>query len=245
LIYDHQVVIDAEEQIMYTFGGRTVGPDSNVTVYSGLYSYDITANRWKLLRSDSEHADHSIQLKSRIGHSMLLNPHSKQLYIFAGQRNKDYLSDFYIYDIKSDVVVEVSRDYSVQGGPAAGFTQRATLDLELGEIYVLSGLMREKNNPSELVKNSFWVYSIVKSKWTRVYQNENLGTDYWTRMGTTEPCPRFAHQLVYDHRTGRQYMFGGNPGDVGNSNMRLDDFWELRLERYTCALKKGPKLIKC
>jgi len=30
---------------------------------------------------------------------MLLNPRENVLYIFAGQRNKEYLSDFFVYDI--------------------------------------------------------------------------------------------------------------------------------------------------
>ena len=32
---------------------------------------------------------------------MLLNSRENMLYIFAGQRNKEYLSDFYVYDIGS------------------------------------------------------------------------------------------------------------------------------------------------
>ena len=39
------------------------------------------------------------QLKSRIGHSMLLHDKTRSLYIFGGQRGKDYLSDFYVFDI--------------------------------------------------------------------------------------------------------------------------------------------------
>jgi hypothetical protein len=85
-----------------------------------------------------------------------------------------------------------------QGGPDAGFTQRATIDYEAGEFYVLSGLMKEKNSSTETVKNSFWVYHIKTDKWTRVYQNENVDPDYWNMMGNVEPVPRFAHQLVYD-----------------------------------------------
>lgn len=110
------MVIDSDSGTMYTFGGRTISPDAGSTVYSGLYAYDIGINRWRLLRTDTSQPEYAIQLKSRIGHSMLFNSLTRQLYIFAGQRNKDYLSDFYIYDIESDTVHEVSRDYSVQGG---------------------------------------------------------------------------------------------------------------------------------
>ncbi|KAJ3154115.1 Muskelin 1, intracellular mediator containing kelch motif [Geranomyces michiganensis] len=233
LIYDHQMVVDSDAQVLYVFGGRTIGPDPNQTVYSGLYAYSIESQTWRLIRTDNSQPEHSIQLKSRIGHSMLLNPATRELYIFAGQRNKDYLSDFYVYEIDTDTVHEVSRDYSKQGGPDAGFTQRATIDPDLGEFFVLSGLMREKNTTQETVKNSFWVYSIRKDRWTKVYQNENTGTAYWTSMADKEPCPRFAHQLVYDPKRKRQFLFGGNPGEMGNPNLRLDDFWELWLVRPT------------
>ncbi|KAI8849074.1 Muskelin N-terminus-domain-containing protein [Chytridium lagenaria] len=232
LIYDHQMVVDSEAQVMYVFGGRLVGPDPNQTpLYSGLYAYCISTNRWRLIKSDANQPEFSIQLKSRIGHSMLLNPKTRELYVFAGQRGKDYLSDFYIYEIDTDTVHEVSRDYSKQGGPDAGFTQRATIDHDLGEFYVLSGLQKDKNSTQEVVKNSFWSYNIRKGKWTRVYHNENTGPEYWEKMKDLEPVPRFAHQLVYDPTRRVQYLFGGNPGDNSNLNLRLDDFWELGLQR--------------
>ncbi|KAJ3045304.1 Muskelin 1, intracellular mediator containing kelch motif [Rhizophlyctis rosea] len=232
LIYDHQMVVDADRQVLYVFGGRAISPDVSQTIYSGLYAYSIPHNQWREIRTDHNQPDYAVQLKSRIGHSMLLNPHTRELYIFAGQRHKDYLSDFYVYELDTDTVTEVSRDYSKQGGPDAGFTQRATIDTELGEFYVLSGLMKEKNASQETVKNSFWVYSFRKGKWSRVYQNENTGQEYWSRMGEVEPCPRFAHQLVYDGRRRCQYLFGGNPGESGRPGLRLDDFWELWLVRF-------------
>ncbi|KAJ3288309.1 Muskelin 1, intracellular mediator containing kelch motif [Rhizoclosmatium sp. JEL0117] len=236
LIYDHQMIVDSDTQTMYIFGGRTIGPDANQVSYSGLYSYKIPTNQWTLLRTDTSHPDiHSIRLKSRIGHSMLFNPLTRELYIFAGQREKDYLSDFYIYEVDTDTVHEVSRDYSKQNGPEAGFTQRATIDASLGEFYVLSGLQKDKNTTQESVKNSFWRYSLTRAKWTRVYHNENVGAEYWASMKDVEPCPRFAHQLGYDHVRKVQYLFGGNPGDPTNMNLRLDDFWELVLLRPDAA----------
>lgn len=223
------MLVDSDRQVLYVFGGRGISPDASVTFYSGLYAWNIVTDTWKLIRDDNTQPSNAIQLKSRIGHSMIMNPITRELYIFAGQRNKDYLSDFYIYDIDADTVFEVAKDYSKVGGPEAGFTQRATIDLEYGELYLFSGLMREKG--SETVKNSFWNYSIKKNKWNKVYQNENTGAEYWLKMQATEPRPRFAHQLVYDCNTKTQYLFGGNPGEAGNPNLRLDDFWKLKLIR--------------
>lgn len=62
------------------------------------------------------------------------------MYIFAGQRSKDYLNDFFSYDVDTGDVVHISEGAKrdVTALPAAGFTQRATIDPELDEIYVLS-----------------------------------------------------------------------------------------------------------
>lgn len=216
LIYDHQMVVDEEEGVLYVFGGRIIVTGTNNTgstpalesAYSGLYAYHIASNKWRLIRSDqptnpgvvssSNSVGTGNVLKSRIGHSMLFNPQTRQLYVFAGQRLKDYLSDFYIYSIPDDLVIEMSRDSSKSGGPDAGFTQRATIDVERGEFYVFSGLMREKGG-QECVKNQVWVYDINTDRWMRVYQNDADGQDVGSNDQREEPSPRFAHQVVYDH----------------------------------------------
>ncbi|KAG2171936.1 hypothetical protein INT43_001412 [Umbelopsis isabellina] len=276
LIYDHQMCMDNEKQMLYVFGGRTVHPDATQHHYSGLYRYCANTHTWELLRADIAHHQYSpptppvdnnnrpesnsnrttpvsntsspsrnsppatnygrprynrqpfSTLKSRVGHSMLYDPDARLLYIFAGQRLKDYLSDFYAYSIDRDEFTEISRDYSQQSGPDAGFTQRATIDYEKQEIYILSGYMKVKGH--DMVKNSFWVYDIRTNVWKKVYQNEAPKDDERI-YSDTEPCPRFAHQLVYDHLNKVQYLFGGNPGDIKDITKRLDDFWELRLIR--------------
>jgi len=233
------MVIEPKSQMIYVFGGRTQAPNISEDSYSGLYSYSIKDDEWRLLRSDTNQPENSVQLKSRIGHSMLLNPNTNELYIFAGKRyknftndrKKSYLSDFYIYNIDEDCVIEVSRNYTMQGGPDAGFTQKITMDVELGELYMLSGLLSEKTTSVDTVKNVLWMYNIKKNKWTKIYQNVNFGSEYNNRNSEKEPCTRFASQLVYDTRKKVQYLFGGNPGEMGDPCLRLNDFWELKLVR--------------
>lgn len=116
LIYDHQMLVDSEKGNLFVFGGRTISPDPSQIVYSGLYKWHIASNKWTLIRSDINTADSTVQLKSRIGHSMLFNSDTREIYIFAGQRHKDFLADFYVYQIDNDTIVEVSRDYSKLGG---------------------------------------------------------------------------------------------------------------------------------
>ncbi|KAI8384170.1 Muskelin N-terminus-domain-containing protein [Blakeslea trispora] len=225
LIFDHQMCVDSNGKTLYVFGGRTVNGDPTLQNYSGLYAYNIKSNQWKLIRSVL-HMNHrnNTSLKSRVGHSMLFDPMSRSLYVFAGQRGKDYLSDLYRYDVDHDIATEIVQDYTRDSGPDTGFNQRATFDERLQELYVLSGYKR--NTSSEEVKNALWVYSIKKNTWQKVYQNENLHKQEMASLG---PCPRYAHQMVYDPLHQTQYIFGGNPGDNSNPSKRLDDFWELRL----------------
>jgi len=272
-------------------------------LFSGLYSYHVPTNTWTLLHEDSGAPNASSSpndsgLRSRIGHSMLFHPVKRKLFIFAGQRSKEYLDDFLTYDVDNDridVVGEADHDSRFSSGdlsssvankdvelpsagdqvnipgsapfskghlaftsgglkdvsaksasgrvalPAAGFTQRATIDPDLDEIHVLSGLSKDKDKREENVKNSFWVYSIPANRWSCVYKNENQSLQYWEKMVDREPCPRFAHQLVFDHIRKVHYLFGGNTGKASLPKMRLDDFWALRLVRPT----KSEVLRKC
>ncbi|PVD25090.1 hypothetical protein C0Q70_15588 [Pomacea canaliculata] len=239
LIFDHQMAMDVEQQTIYVFGGRVLsrseGERSQEPLFSGLYSFHVPTNTWTQLRCDCP------ELKSRIGHSMLFHPKKRILYIFAGQRSKEYLSDFLGYHVDTGTVMMVSDKEGCQ----AGFTQRATLDPDLNEIHVLSGLSRDKDKRDN-VKNSFWVYDINKDKWACIYKNENTGQQYWVKMQHIEPVPRFAHQLVYDHIKKVHYLFGGNPGKDSLPKMRLDDFWSLQLYRPSpdFLLRKCHYLIR-
>lgn len=91
--------------------------------------------------------------------------------------------------------------------------------------------------------NSFWVYSLRNHKWSRIYYCRHSGQDANTISrsnvlgaskadGSLEPCPRYAHQLVYDDVANTHYLFGGNPGICQQPQLRLDDFWLLQLEKY-------------
>lgn len=65
----------------------------------------------------------------------------RKLYIFGGQRNKEYTTDFIAYDVDTQNLSVVKTDNSKSDKnnvPQSGFTQRATIDCERDEIYVLS-----------------------------------------------------------------------------------------------------------
>lgn len=43
LIFDHQMLVDSETQLLYVFGGRVVFPDPAIVRLSGMWRYDIVA----------------------------------------------------------------------------------------------------------------------------------------------------------------------------------------------------------
>uniref|UniRef100_A0A7N6ANV2 F5/8 type C domain-containing protein n=1 Tax=Anabas testudineus TaxID=64144 RepID=A0A7N6ANV2_ANATE len=240
LVFDHQVAMcmDSEKHMIYTFGGRILTCNGSVEdsrtsepQFSGLYTYHCQAGTWSLLREDSCNAGpEDIQSRS------LLNMHFKNrcLYVFGGQRSKTYLNDFFSYDVDGDHVEIISDGTKKDSGmvPMTGFTQRATIDPELNEIHVLSGLSKDKDKREENVRNSFWIYDIARNNWSCVYKNDQAVKENPSKaLQEEEPCPRFAHQLVYDEMHKVHYLFGGNPGKSCSPKMRLDDFWSLKLCR--------------
>ncbi|XP_046813351.1 muskelin isoform X2 [Vespa crabro] len=263
LIFDHQMSMDIEKRIIYVFGGRVLVSSSNSEnhampanstepIFSGLYSYHVPTGTWSRLACDiaRQCPPNVPTIRSRAGHSMLFHSGSRKLYIFAGKRGKEYLSDFFTYEVDTNQVEHINyNDFGAKDSnrvPAAGFTQRATIDRDLDEIYVLSGLSKDKDERDDNVQNSFWVYTIKNNKWCCIYRNENFGEKYWSKMQDYEPCPRFAHQLVYDHIKKVHYLFGGNPGRSCLPNLRLDDFWQLKLCRpsHEQILKKCKLIIR-
>ena len=51
LVYDHQMVLDTEAQVVYVHGGRVVDGEWTSVKYSGLYCYDIRSGKWAMLQS--------------------------------------------------------------------------------------------------------------------------------------------------------------------------------------------------
>ncbi|XP_063142830.1 muskelin isoform X5 [Rattus norvegicus] len=250
LVFDHQMCMDSEKHMIYTFGGRILTCNGSVDdsrasepQFSGLFAFNCQCQTWKLLREDSCNAGPE-DIQSRIGHCMLFHSKNRCLYVFGGQRSKTYLNDFFSYDVDSDHVDIISDGTKKDSGmvPMTGFTQRATIDPELNEIHVLSGLSKDKEKREENVRNSFWIYDIVRNSWSCVYKNDQAAKENLSKsLQEEEPCPRFAHQLVYDELHKVHYLFGGNPGKSCSPKMRLDDFWSLKL----CRPSKDYLLRHC
>lgn len=259
LLFDHQMCLDEDQQTIYIFGGRIVSPRnleelSNKSQYSGLFSYHIATNTWQELLVDCAHPTASnpdvVSIKSRVTHSMLFHTGTRHLYIFGGQRNKDYTTDFLSYHVDTQELKVINTESTSQWAsgdrstkPQCGFTQRATIDCDRDEIYVLSSLSKEKER-RDLNINSLWMYSLKTNAWKCIHRSTYTEAVHPSAVGgggvfsktqsaatNTEPCPRYAHQLVYDVKRRLHYMFGGNPGRQTAPQLRLDDFWILKLEK--------------
>lgn len=93
-----------------------------------------------------------------------------------------------------------------------------------------------------------WVYRYEKQpgKWTRILPTEQ---EFGEERPDDRPQPRYAHQLVYDPKSGAVFMHGGNGGVIaegssddgrgeeelrGEEENRLDDFWTMKLKRCDC-----------
>ncbi|THU94177.1 hypothetical protein K435DRAFT_966971 [Dendrothele bispora CBS 962.96] len=222
LIFDHQMVMDSEAQMLYVFGGRVVDGNSDSVKYSGLYSYNVQNNKWRLLQHPDNVSHASVNIPPRFGHSMVLEPNSRQLFIFAGQLNDKFLSDMYSYDIATDTTTEIFSNFTSAGGPGACFTQRAVIDPRLHEIYVFCGLTRGHQNGGGTYLASGpsnWVYrySSQPGQWTRMLSEADVDSSKGTEEedDSVEPVPRYAHQVVYDPNTRTVYMHGGNAGFAG------------------------------
>ncbi|EPB83057.1 hypothetical protein HMPREF1544_10194 [Mucor circinelloides 1006PhL] len=237
LLCDHQMCIDSVGRKLYVFGGRIVTPDASPNTYSGFYSYDVDEFSWNIPigRRRSSNGSYvpspnaSQTVKSRSSHSMLIDTKNRCIYIFGGQRGKETLTDLYCYNIEEDRLTEVAQDFSKLYGGDSGYTQRATIDVENQEIYVLSGFLKSK--PSNAVRNCLWVYNIRRNEWEKVYESESTEAPYWQTTKDIEPYLRYTHQIVYNAKSKAQFMFGGNPGDASKPYKRLDDFWELKLAK--------------
>lgn len=251
LVYDHQMCIDVEKRMIYVFGGKILSPRSATNIasgepdYSGLFSYHIATNTWTQIFVDCHHPmacqSEVLSIKSRITHCMVFHNKTRKLYIYGGQRGKEDIEEFISCDVDTQAITSLNKDnrcYENKNEPSAGYTLRATIDCDRDEIYIFSSLSKQKERRDVQqvdASNSFWVYSIQRNVWSRIYTKRCIGETKTEEPSTSlnEPCPRYAHQLVYDDVCKMHYLFGGNPGKTTLPQLRLDDFWIFELEKPT------------
>ena len=259
LLFDHQMVVDENNDLIYVFGGKFCGLFNNAnssgvggetSSYGGFYVYDINRNVWTCLRSDCSGniPQYTPLIRSRIGHSMVFSKKKNLVYILMGQRNKEFFPDFYVYSPLTDTVTYACHDVSRGStGPHPGFTQRCCIDEDLGEMYLLSGMTRETKDGKRIFQHLPDGNNNLNNGCSTMSTSNNLfvcnlDSLEWNKVVTLtnseggkgcggSPKPRFAHQFCYDDMDKIFYLFGGNPGNPHNNNDRLGDFWRLTLSK--------------
>ncbi|KAJ7680656.1 Muskelin N-terminus-domain-containing protein [Mycena polygramma] len=227
LLYDQQMVMDCEAQILYVHGGRIIDGDWANSKYAGLYSYNVRLGKWQQLQISPQPNTPlgGEVIPARLGHSMVLDDRTRTLYIFGGKAGETAYHDMYAYHIATKTTRQLFADIPGQN------TQRSVIDPQLQEIYVFSGL----SHPEKTLEPSttrILRYHPPPGKWDLVLPMDGAERNV--------PAPRFAHQVVYDPTTKTFFMHGGNGGLPGDDTMvqedvetdrRLDDLWQMTLLR--------------
>lgn len=237
LVFDHQMALDSDSQMLYVFGGRIVDGDKENTKCGGMYCYNVRKSKWSTLMQPNGNVGQGIPPRS--GHSMLLDPNTKTLYIYAGRRKDIFLSDMYSFDLKTCTATEIFSESPMMGGPDPSFSQRAVIDPDLKEIYVISGLTRklaDQRSPLSLqCEMTHWVYryDTQPGKWSKVLLEPPSGCSSGSSNSPTQgssnhpsspdadavPRPRYAYQVVYNPRTKAVFIHGGNAGKTDSARM--------------------------
>lgn len=115
------------------------------------------------------------------------------MYIFGGQRNKEYATDFIAYDVDTQNISIVNTDNmksDKNNVPQSGFTQRATIDCERDEIYVLS----VSHSFCYKYQNDKLFFRFGNAKYNKKNYFDFPAAEFEQRKGTT----RFKFKFILD-----------------------------------------------
>lgn len=227
-----------DSQRLYVYGGvvvpqqRADAADAVATTtttatksYGGFYMYDISQNKWTVLREDGD-LDRGIALfYGREGASLCLHPDG-QLYVVGGQRHGVWHTEGLVYDPATDSFSNIAR-------PNGGiYLAAAAISEQRGELYVFGGMM--KSNDLAAAAGSTIT---VETNSVRYY---TAGHDVWTELPVAPqqadssqypaPSPRYSTSLCYDPETRALYVFGGaSSSSAAQTFLTLGDLWIGRL----------------
>jgi len=67
---------------------------------------------------------------------MLFIPKKRQLLIMAGKEHDTFVPDMHTYQPGTQTVKEITKDFTLMGGPEPCFSQRAVVEPDTGHIIV-------------------------------------------------------------------------------------------------------------
>lgn len=224
-LFDHQMIGEVTQENLlniYIFGGRT----QNDQFYSGLFF--LQNGLMKCIRSQGSQPENSMELKGRVGHSLILIPKNyfkeetnkfkkvlnspsffnNSLLIVGGQRGKEFYKEITFYSLEYDSVY-YNEPFPINCD--GRITQRSVLNGN--EIIIHLCYSKEKDKLSNTV---ILIYNLKLRKWID------------TKLISEEPLSRTAHQFTKVNQN--FYLFGGN---TGHSTRRVNDLWKLTLIKPT------------
>ena len=75
--------------------------------------------------------------------------------------------------------------------------------LGLAFVYIQSMNKQQKEKDREQLRNILWLYNLSSGRWSSLASKTPVvgatSTSHALPEEASEPVPRFAHQLVYDH----------------------------------------------
>jgi hypothetical protein len=181
-VYDHQMVLDENSQIIYIFGGILVSEreDSNIGKYLGLWKVDLSDYRCENLMNEIVEDPFDLKLKTRAGHSMVFNQVDEELIIIGGSKSlkekKSTFFDLVTYNIKNRTIKEIFHDFSKDNGPDVNFSSCYFYNQEKNEMYCLGGAF--KNEKQESLSNDLWSYNFKEGKWKKSIKSVNKEGNY-------------------------------------------------------------------
>lgn len=249
-VYNHQMVIDNKTQTVYLFGGTLVKFANNDTEerYLSLWRVNLRKMFWENLNMTSNKDKYEMKLKSRNGHSLLIDQKDRELIIIGGsrgyKRSTSSIFDMVRFNIDDKIIEEIFHDYSkCKNAPKVHFSFCSVNNSTENEVFIFGGL--SKNDKSDSISNSFWVFNKAIKRWTRAspcsnslgYEGimQSLHQRNCVSPSIMEPLPRYASTMVYSEKLKRGWIFGGNPNIKNSNPERLNDFWSYELKRLTSS----------
>ncbi len=201
---DHSGIYAAEYRGIYYFGGQNESfMDLNEIWFLNLDPESPQFYRWQRIFPGDKRAP-----MARRDHSLVFDPHRRQLYLFGGWRRatKTFLTDTWAFHLDS---------------------------LRWREIKILPGQMPpprrhagsalDKRNHIWIIYGGDGVNSTLNDTWAFLIDRE-----IWVQL-TPGPSARKDHNLLYNPADGEIYLYGGD-ATKKNSRAKLHDLWKLKID---------------
>ena len=261
VVYDHQMVIDEKNHIIYLYGGLSFSLDNTDKTFLGLWKLDLATLCWTNLLNENSNTKFGLSLKGRAGHSMIYNEKKNEIIIIGGGQYKKKFSlsffDIMIYEIDTGLIKEVSHDYTkIPNSPGFNFSMGVCYNSQKEQIYFFCGCQKKEK---ETISNHFFIFDMNSNSFAKINNKDGRRNDAiinydilnsydnvnYLRKGDinfdseneydslNEPVQRHSACMVYSIKLNRGYIFGGNPNIKTSNSIKVNDFWSFQIKEQS------------